>query len=105
MLLSSSPALGNWSFHRDVPVLLMVSFWDPCGISTIPEYIVAWQTASRFNIAVLNLFPHSGGALAIPASVDLDEFDGIILHPTVSYFPANLFNLDSRLKKKFEVYA
>ena len=104
MTVVARPLLGNWHFRRDVPTFLMVAFWDPCNISTIPDYVAAWQLASRFNVAVLNLWPNSAGALAIPASVDLDDFDGVILHPTVSYFPANLFNLDARLTKPFDQY-
>jgi glycosyltransferase involved in cell wall biosynthesis len=104
MSVVARPLLGNWHFRRDVPTFLMVAYWDPCNISTIPEYVAAWQQASRFNIAVLNLWPNSGSALTLPASVDLDDFDGVILHPTVSYFPANLFNLDARLTRAFDRY-
>jgi len=102
MSVVARPLLGNWHFRHDVPTFLIVAYWDPCNISTIPDYVAAWQQASRFNIAVLNLWPNSGGALTIPTSVDLDDFDGVILHPTVSYFPVNLFNLDARLTRGFE---
>ena len=102
---SVRPALGNWHFCRDLPTFLLIAYWDPCGISTISEYVAAWQQASRFNISVLNLWPSAGGPLAIPSSVALEDFDGVILHPTVSYFPSNLDNLDTRLAKKFDQYA
>jgi glycosyltransferase involved in cell wall biosynthesis len=104
MTVVARPLLGNWHFRRDVPTFLMVAYWDPCNISTIPAYVAAWQEASRFNVAVLNLWPGSGGPLAIPSSVDLDDFDGVILHPTVAYFPANLFGLDTRIAKRFDEY-
>jgi glycosyltransferase involved in cell wall biosynthesis len=98
------PLLGNWHFRRDAPTFLMVAYWDPCNISTIPDYVAAWQQISRFNVAVLNLWPNLGGALTIPPSVDLNDFNGVILHPTVSYLPQNLFNLDARLIRKFDQY-
>ena len=83
---------------------LMVCCWSPAGVSTVPDYISAWKSASRFTISVLNLWPLRPGPLAIPASVALNDFDGIILHSTVSYFPINLFNLDTNLDLPFEQF-
>ena len=92
------------SFPRSTLRFLMVCCWSPAGVSTVPDYISAWKSASRFTISVLNLWPLRPGPLAIPASVALNDFDGIILHSTVSYFPINLFNLDTNLDLPFEQF-
>ncbi|WOH68183.1 glycosyltransferase family 4 protein [Bradyrhizobium sp. BWA-3-5] len=82
----------------------MIAFYEPHGISTVYDYVTAWQRASRLNIAVLNLWPLSGSPISIPPSVDLDDFDGIIVHPTIAYSPENLFALDTRIKMTFDAY-
>ncbi len=90
---------------QDARRFLMVCHWNPNGISTIPEYLLSWKRASQFDISILNLWTRKQkGPLVIPSSVDIDEFDGLILHPTVSYFPKNLFNLDMRLRKPFKKF-
>src|SRR3546814_13117510 len=90
---------------RDPRRFLLVGYWNPTGISTIPEYIASWKRASRFRISVLNLWGRQQwGPLVIPSSVDIDDFDGVILHPTVSYFPKNLFNLDAQLRQPSEKF-
>jgi glycosyltransferase involved in cell wall biosynthesis len=80
---------------------LLVCFFDPNGIATVCENISLWQQLSRYRVEVLNLWPGTGDHLAIPRTVGLEDFDGVILHSTVSYSAENLFSLDKRLDRDF----
>ncbi|WP_210497502.1 hypothetical protein, partial [Microvirga antarctica] len=85
--------------------LLMVCYYDPNGIPTIYENIANWQQFSRYSIEVLNLWPgRNGQLLHLPASLDLKQYAGIIVHCTTSYSPLNLFALDTKLSRPFEEY-
>ena len=50
--------------HRDHS-LLLVAFFDPNGIGTIPEGIQSWQGASRHELTLVNLWPGRGHHLAL----------------------------------------
>jgi glycosyltransferase involved in cell wall biosynthesis len=94
------PKLGRIR-GKDNRRLLLVCSFDPGGIVTVYEYVALWQSASRYQIEVLNLWP---GGSSIPSSVALDEFDGCILHSTVSYDPDQLQYLDRHLSRRFSAY-
>jgi glycosyltransferase involved in cell wall biosynthesis len=94
------PKLGRIRGKDNRRFLLVCSF-DPGGIVTVYEYVALWQSASRYQIEVLNLWP---GRNAIPSSVALDEYDGCILHSTVSYDPDQLQYLDRHLGRQFSAY-
>lgn len=84
--------------------LLMVCYFDPNGIATIFENIALWQRLSAYEIVVLNLWPGRGGNLAIPPTISLDDFDGLLIHSTVSYFLHNIATLDRYLDKTIREY-
>jgi glycosyltransferase involved in cell wall biosynthesis len=84
--------------------LLLVCYFDPNGISTIYENIAYWQRFSEYSIEILNLWPNRSGPLSLSSSVDLSDFDGIIIHCTTSYSPTNLRSLDRELPRPFEQY-
>jgi glycosyltransferase involved in cell wall biosynthesis len=94
------PRLGRVR-GKDNRRFLLVCYFDPSGVATVCQYIGLWQRASRFQIDILNLWPSSR---CIPGSVTLNEFDGCILHSTVSYNPDQLVRLDQRLKPGFAEY-
>ena len=99
------PVLGGLPEKRRAPKFLLVAFFEPHGINTITEYVANWQRFTKFNFIIANLWPNrAGGSLALPSDIDLVEYDGIVLHPTVSYFPANLLALDQNLKCKLKDY-
>ena len=103
--LQNRPVYGGNPNRKSEPKFLLVAFFDPHGINTVGEQIASWQSFTRFDFHLLNLWPNpGGGSLAMPDTVDLKAYDGIILHNTTAYFPANLFNLDSRLALKFRDY-
>jgi glycosyltransferase involved in cell wall biosynthesis len=97
------PRLGS-SRHSGRERFLLVCFFDPNGIATIYENIALWQRLSRYQIEVINLWPGRNSYLTLPSQVNLKDFDGIILHCTVSYSPENLFSLDRRLNHSFKQY-
>lgn len=84
--------------------ILLVCFYDPNGIPTIWEGIRLLQKHSRYSFSVLNLWPGRGTYLTIPSSVDLKRFDGVFIHPTVSYNFDNVNYLDAKLATSFENY-
>jgi hypothetical protein len=95
----SSPARGGGpKYDRR---LLLVCYFDPGSPVTVHEYITLWQVFSRYRIEILNLWPADR---SIPASINLDDFDGCILHSTVSYNPDQLQHIDRRLQRGFAEY-
>ena len=100
----NSPILGTKPFWARDKRLLCASFYDPTGISTVIEYIWMLQALSRHMISVINLWPNHRGSVALPGGIQLDEFDGIIVHPTLSYSPQNLRNIDTELTRKLADY-
>ena len=101
---SSRPVPGERPNGKKDRSLLLIAFFDPCGIGTIAESLAAWQLHSRHEVTVLNLWPNRGGALRLPHSLLLDDFDAVIVHPTVSYSASNVEMLDEGLKRDFPSY-
>lgn len=83
---------------------LFVCWYDPNGVATVCENIAMWQQFSEFELEILNLWPSRGHPLVLPASLDLAEFDGIIIHAAVAYNFENLHALDTQLARPFERY-
>ncbi|HEV2099363.1 MAG TPA: hypothetical protein VGR45_10605, partial [Stellaceae bacterium] len=98
------PVLGRRSQRKSGARFLLVCLFDPAGITTIYENIALWQHFSRHAIEILNLWPGRGANLTIPATIDLDDYDGVIVHCAVSYHPDNLYSLDRNLARPFEEY-
>jgi hypothetical protein len=84
--------------------LLFIADYNPQGIPTIIENIESWCALSKFRIDVLNLNPQRPGALRIPDAVDLEAYDGLIIHCTVSYNIRNLITLDEARPQKISHY-
>lgn len=95
------PVLGSLEAKRNEPRFLFVTYYDPKGINTICEHIALWQRQSRYDLCNLNLYP---GPLALPQNIDLDDFDGLIIHPTVSYMPDNIAGIDRRLGSRLDQF-
>lgn len=91
-------ALDTAFSHR----FLLISLFDPNGIATIWENISTLQQYSRYKFEILNIWPGRGKLSALPESVNLAEYAGVMIHPTISYDPATLRNLDVNLKIKFK---
>jgi glycosyltransferase involved in cell wall biosynthesis len=81
---------------------LLICFYDPYSISTVPEVIASIQSESRYSIIVLNLFEHriDTGLLKLYQHLNLDRFSGIIIHNSVSYNIENLRSLDKLTVRK-----
>ena len=98
------PKLGRRPATRARERFLFVCFFDPSGITTIYENIALWQSLSRYPIDILNMWPGRDGTLALPADIELSDYDGLIVHCTASYHPDNLYSLDRDLTRKLEQY-
>src|ERR1051326_8125694 len=97
------PVLGQRP-RPGVARFLFICWYDPQGIATVCENIAMWQQFSEFELEILNLWPSRGHPLALPATLNLEEFDGIIIHAAVSYSFDNLNALDTALAVPFEHY-
>ena len=98
------PRLGRLRRRPGAARFLLVCFYDPNGIATVYESIALWQRLSEFDLEVLNLWPTRGDWVRLPPSLDLAEYDGVIIHAAVSYTFGNLAALDSRLARPFDEY-
>jgi glycosyltransferase involved in cell wall biosynthesis len=98
------PRLGRSNRRPGAARFLLVCFYDPNGIVTVYESIALWQRLSAFDLEVLNLWPTRGDWVRLPPSLDLAEYDGVIIHAAVSYTFGNLAALDSRLARSFDQY-
>jgi glycosyltransferase involved in cell wall biosynthesis len=98
------PYFGRRWTKIGAPRLLLICHFDPHGPETVTENIALFQSGSRFNIHVLNLFPIPSGRPSIPAQCDFNDFDVIFIHCTIAYDPSNLFALDSNRKQGLATY-
>lgn len=85
---------------------LLICYYDPFSISTVPEVVASIQSESCFSITVCNMFEHrqDTGYLKLDSNLNLDKFSGIIIHNSVSYNIDNLRSLDSLVKRKLKDY-
>jgi glycosyltransferase involved in cell wall biosynthesis len=83
--------------------VLLLSFYDPTGISTVPETVAYMQKFSKYSVTSINLCEHRAdmGYLKLQPGFRLDDFQAIIIHNTVAYNALNLLELDSLLDTKF----
>ncbi len=103
-IFSQKPRLGGRREGTKRGRLLFVCFFDPNGISTVYENIALWQACSEYELRVLNLWPGRGGYLQIPSTIQIDDYDGVLVHSTASYFTANLHALDTAIDRRFARY-
>jgi hypothetical protein len=95
--MKSKPVFGSRPYGKRDAKFLFVGYFDPNGIETIPQNIQAWQSLSRHELVLMNLWPGRQG-MQLPTGLQLDAFDGVIIHPAVSYSPRVVAALDSGLK-------
>jgi len=86
--------------------ILLLCFYDPLGVSTVPEAIAYFQVKSQFSVSVLNLFEHrqSLNGLELPPTLNLNKFTAVIIHNTVSYSIDNLRSLDRLLPTRLDQF-
>ncbi len=65
---------------------LLVYYCDPLGLLTIQDGVKNLQQLSEHNISLLNLYP----LVKIPSHINLNDFDGIVIDSTLTYFPSTL---------------
>lgn len=87
--------------------LLLICFYEPSAPPTVIETISNIQKHSKYQITVLNMFEHRHNfehLLQLAPSLDLEIFDGVIIHNTVSYDINNLRSLDDFTAIKLKDY-
>lgn len=82
--------------------LLLLCYFDPDGSSTVSEMVTFIKAFSKFSYTVINIFEQSraNGALRLSSKLNIQAFDGIIIHNSLSYNVDNLISLDLSLKHK-----
>ena len=100
----TKPLLGRRWGRPGAARFLVMCWYEPHGITTVYENIAIWQRLSEFELEILNLWPTRGHPLVLPPTIDLSEFDGVIIHAALSYSFENLNALDSQLGRPFEHY-
>lgn len=98
------PLLGRRREGAGAGRFLFVCWYDPHGVATVYENIGSWQRLSEFALEIVNLWPIRGHRPSLPATIDLSEYDGVIIHAAVSYSFETLDALDSQLPRPFEQY-
>ena len=81
--------------------ILFVCYYDPNFIATVVENIGMWQRLSSYEILIHNMWPNRNAFLTLPASLDLNDFQAVVIHSTASYFYENLRSLDHALPRGF----
>ena len=84
---------------------LFIVHFDPDGLSTVRDNIAAWVDASALDYEILNMWDYGPAPLVLPTMVRLDDYAGVIIHPTVCYFPHNLESLDAAITPDFARYS
>jgi glycosyltransferase involved in cell wall biosynthesis len=86
--------------------ILLLCYYVPSGISTVPENVAFLQLLSEYSVTVFNLYDHrqSLNGLELPDSLNFTKFSAIILHNTVSYSVDNLRSLDRKTNAKLRDY-
>lgn len=79
--------------------VLLLCYYDPNGVSTVPETVAYLQVKSKFSVSVLNLFEHrqSLNGLELTSTLNLNRFSAVVIHNTISYNVDNLRSLDRLL--------
>lgn len=86
--------------------VLLLCFYDPNGVSTVPENIAFFQELSGFPVTVVNLCEHrqSFEGLELPPSFNINRYSAVVIHNTVSYNIDNLRSIDRQLPVKLKDY-
>src|SRR5208283_2874682 len=86
--------------------MLFVTYFVAGQVSPTREITELIRQLSSFTVHVLNLFEHrmSTRHLEIPAFIDLDAFDAIVIHNPVSYNVDNLYSLDAITSRRLADY-
>ena len=86
--------------------LLILCFYDPLSISTVPETVRYIQSLSKLNIDVINLFDDrvDTSSVVLRENIDFNFYQTIIIHNSLSYNVDSLRSLDDQLKEKLKTY-
>lgn len=86
--------------------ILLLCFYEPAGVSTVPENIAFFQDLSQFPVTVVNLCEHrqSLDGLELPPTFNINRYSAVVIHNTVSYNIDNLRSIDRLLPAKLKDY-
>lgn len=87
--------------------LLLICCYDPSQITVEIDAIAQIQTASRYAVVVLNLFEYQAKASApsLPSVLNLNAFQGLMIHSSLLNDINRLEALDQFLKVKIKAFS
>jgi hypothetical protein len=97
------PALGIRRRSGDRPHILILERIPPAGVEMIYTMAYWWQQTSSCTVSVVNVWPMNNFG-AIPDSIELQDFDVVVVFPRLGYDPVALQFLDRRLPTSFREY-
>ena len=96
------PRLGSGFGAPFKPRFLLIGWYDPNSAVSVWKTMADVQCRSRHRFDIVNLWPGRGTVLELPETLDLDDYAGLMIDPSVSDDPAKLTDLDRNLKVKFK---
>lgn len=105
-LLAPSQRLKPSLRDDGAPRALIIASYDPRGIPTVAEYLNAFVTYSklRFDILNINYCPIRRKLFELPASFDFSPYQAVVISPSASFNPEQLFVLDRRMRRSLKDY-
>lgn len=98
------PSLGVRPRTKGRKHILILERIRPFDVEMVYSLAYWWQATNSATVSVVNVWPLDTYG-AIPPSIDLDDFDAVILFPRLAYDPVTLGLLDRRLTTPFREYA
>ena len=80
---------------------LFIAWFLPDHLHTVKEQVEQFRDLSKYYIDILNVYHHEN---FIPSFINLNDYDGVIVHCTIAYSPTNFAKLDDKLNIKLKDY-
>ena len=87
--------------------VLLLCYYEPGGVPTVPEMVGYLQILSEFSVTVLNMHVHrkDSGFVKLRRGLNLEAFRAVVIHNSLAYNIDNLKSLDSELDVKLAQYS
>ncbi|MFN7098624.1 MAG: glycosyltransferase, partial [Gammaproteobacteria bacterium] len=81
---------------------LFICHYDVNGLSEVIDHIHMIASNLSFYTDIINVQLDNNEYLMLSNSINLDNYVGVIIHPSVSYSPINLDHIDDNLHLKLK---
>ena len=97
------PQLGFRTPAKGRPNVLILERIAPFSVEMVYSLAYWWQARSSCTVSVVNIWPADTYG-ALPPSIDLGDFDAVVVLPRLGYDPVTLEFLDRRLPVSFRQF-